>query len=88
MPEKKTTRFLNPGKGAASPKWQKVDDTEIWKLTLKIQRWMSVFPSLTVYIPVRKDNLLKLVYAELGNVPPSPAPANETVHIQYGDKTL
>lgn len=49
---------------------------------------MSVFPSLTVYIPVRKDNLLKLVYAELGNVPPSPAPANETVHIQYGDKTL
>ena len=29
MPDKKTTRFLNSGKGAASPEWQKVDDTEI-----------------------------------------------------------
>ena len=29
MPEKKTARFLNSGKGAASPEWQKVDDREI-----------------------------------------------------------
>ena len=42
---------------------------------------MSVFLSLSVYIPVRKDNLLKLLSAELGNVPPSPAPANKTIHI-------
>ena len=42
---------------------------------------MSVFASLSVYIPVSKDNLLKLVYAELGNVPLSPAPANKTIYI-------
>ena len=42
---------------------------------------MSVFPSLTVYIPICKDNLLKLLSAELGNVPPSPALANKTIHI-------
>lgn len=29
MPEKKTTCFLTPGKGEASPECQKVDDPEI-----------------------------------------------------------
>ena len=29
VPEKNTTCFLNPGKGAASPEWQKVGNTEI-----------------------------------------------------------
>ena len=33
---------------------------------------MSIFLSLSVYIPISNNNLLKLLYAELDNVLPPP----------------